>query len=132
MGISIVPFYAALLALFFIILSGRVIRIRRQERIGVGDSNNMRLRRAIRVHGNFAEYVPISLILAAFVETRQFSPIMVHALCLILIAGRICHAYGVSQEKEDYRFRVMGMVLTFTTIGISAMLLVGSFAEKIL
>jgi len=72
------------------------------------------------------------LILAVFVEIQQFSPIIVHALCLILLIGRICHAYGVSQEKEDYRFRVVGMVLTFTAISISALLLVGSFAAQVL
>ena len=132
MQISIVPVYAALLALLYILLSLRVIRIRRQERIGVGDGNNARLRRAIRVHGNFGEYVPFSLILATFVELQQFASTTVHALCVILIIGRLSHAYGVSQEKEDYRFRVVGMVLTFTTIVTSALLLVGSFAAQVL
>ena len=131
MHISIVPIYAALLAGFFIFLSVRVIRIRRQERIGVGDGNNMRLRRAIRVHGNFAEYVPFSLILVAFVEMQQFAPFIIHALCLVLISGRLCHAYGVSQEKEDYRFRVAGMTLTFATIATSALLLIGSFVTHV-
>lgn len=127
MQLTIVPFYASLLALLFIFLSVRVIRIRRQERIGVGDGNNVRLRRAIRVHGNFAEYVPFSLILVGFVEIQQFAPIIVHTLCLLLVIGRLCHAYGVSQENEDYRLRVVGMALTFTTIVTSAVLLVGSF-----
>ena len=131
MHLSIVPFYAALLAGFFIFLSMRVVRIRRQEKIGVGDGNNVRLRRAIRVHGNFAEYVPLALILAAFVEMQQYATIIVHALCWILIVGRLIHAYGVSREKEDYRFRVAGMVLTFTTIAVSALLLAGSFLSQV-
>lgn len=127
MHLSIVPFYAALLAGFYIFLSVRVVRIRRQEKIGIGDANNVRLRRAIRAHGNFAEYAPLAVILAAFVEIQQFAAIIVHALCWILIIGRLIHAYGVSQEKEDYRFRVAGMVLTFTTIAMSSLLLIGSF-----
>ena len=127
MDLSIVPFYAALLAGFYIFLSVRVVRIRRQEKVGIGDANNLRLRRAIRAHGNFAEYVPLTVILTAFVEIQQFAVIIIHALCWILIIGRLIHAYGVSQEKEDYRFRVAGMVLTFTTIATSSLLLIGWF-----
>ena len=127
MDLSIVPFYAALLAGFYIFLSVRVVRIRRQEKVGIGDANNLRLKRAIRAHGNFAEYAPLAVILAAFVEIQQFAAVIVHALCWILIVGRLIHAYGVSQEKEDYRFRVAGMVLTLTSIALSALLLAGSF-----
>ena len=127
MSLSIVPFYTALLAGFYIFLSVRVVRIRRQEKVGIGDANNLRLKRAIRAHGNFAEYAPLAVILAAFVEIQQFAAVIVHALCWILIIGRLIHAYGVSQEKEDYRFRVAGMVLTITSIALSALLLAGSF-----
>ncbi len=132
MSPTIVPFYAALLAGFYIFLSVRVVRMRRQEKVGIGDADNVRLRRAIRAHGNFAEYVPLAVILAAFVEIQQFAAIIVHALCWILIIGRLIHAYGVSQEKEDYRFRVAGMVLTFAGIAMSALLLFGSFAAQLL
>lgn len=127
MHLSTVPFYTALLVGFYIFLSVRVVRIRRQEKIGIGDGNNLRLRRAIRAHGNFAEYVPLAVILTAFVEIQQYATIIVHGLCWILILGRLVHAYGVSQEKEDYRFRVAGMILTFATIIASASLLAGSF-----
>ena len=131
MAVTVVPFYAALLAVLFIFLSLRVIRLRRRERIAIGDGNNPRLRRAIRVHANFAEYVPIALTLTTLIELQQFAPIVVHALCLALFIGRVCHAYGVSQEREDYRFRVVGMTLTFATIGVSALLLVGLFLRQL-
>lgn len=132
MAVTIVPFYAALLAALFIFLSVRVTRLRRQERVAIGDGNNLRLRRAIRVHANFAEYVPIALILTMLIELQQFSPIVVHALCLTLIVGRLCHAYGVSQERENYRFRTAGMTLTFAAIGASALLLFRLFLLRLL
>lgn len=132
MQISIVPFYAVLLATLFIFLSARVIRTRRQEKVAIGDGNNPRLQRAIRVHANFSEYVPLALILVTFAEIQHFPPLIIHALCLMLITGRMSHAYGVSQEKEDFRFRVAGMALTFTTIGISVLLLLGSSFMQLL
>src|SRR5437867_11021176 len=90
--------------------------MRRQEHVGIGDGNNRRLQRAIRVHANFAEYVPLALLLTVFVELQQLSPFLIHLLCLALVIGRVVHAYGVSQEKEDYRLRVAGIALTFGTI----------------
>jgi uncharacterized membrane protein YecN with MAPEG domain len=47
--------YAALLALLFIALSVRTLRLRATLRIAIGDGGNERLLRASRVHGNFAE-----------------------------------------------------------------------------
>jgi uncharacterized membrane protein YecN with MAPEG domain len=40
--------------------------------------------------------------------------------------GRIVHAYGVSQEKENYRLRLIGMSLTFGAITASGLRLLGS------
>jgi uncharacterized membrane protein YecN with MAPEG domain len=40
-----------------------------------------------------------------------------HALCLAMLIGRLAQAWGVSHEKEDYRFRVTGMVLTLGVLG---------------
>jgi len=127
MPLFIVPFYASLLAALYIFLSLRVIRMRRRERVAVGDGNNLRLRRAIRVHANFAEYVPLALILLAFVEMQRSPALLVHGLCLSLVIGRAIHAYGVSQEKENYRLREAGMALTFFTIISSSLLLLRAF-----
>jgi uncharacterized membrane protein YecN with MAPEG domain len=124
---TIVPFYASLLALLYIVLAVRVIRIRRKERIAIGDRGNTRLQRAMRVHANFAEYVPLALILITFVELQKFPPLLVHGLSLALLVGRFVHAYGVSQEKENYRLRTAGMLLTFGAIGGAALRLIGAF-----
>ena len=118
--LAIVPFYAALLALLFVALSIRVIRTRRRERVAIGDGDNPRLRRIIGVHNNFAQYVPLALLLLAFVEMMAAPLLLVHILCLMLLIGRCVHAYGVSQESENFRFRSLGMRLTFATIALAA------------
>lgn len=123
MMLAIVPFYAALLALLFVALSIRVIKTRRRERVAIGDGDNPRLRRAIGVHNNFAQYVPLALLLLAFVELAAAPLLLVHILCLMLLIGRSVHAYGVSQESENFRFRTLGMRLTFATIALAAVYL---------
>ena len=113
---AILPIYAAVFAIFFVVLSIRTIRQRRKLKIGLGDSGNNDMQRAMRVHANFAEYVPLSLLMIYLVEQSGVYAWFLHALCLSLLAGRLSHAYGVSQAKENYRFRVMGMTLTLTTL----------------
>jgi uncharacterized membrane protein YecN with MAPEG domain len=108
--------YAALLGILFVALSLRTLRLRRSLRIAVGDAGNPAMLRAMRVHSNFAEYVPIALLLIYLGEAQGANRLLVHALGLALLVGRVVHAYGVSQAKEDYRFRVTGMALTFATI----------------
>lgn len=110
---TIVPFYAALLAIVFVILSVRTIRLRRRLRIALGDAGNPTILRAIRTHSNFAEYVPMTLLLILMLELQGAHPALVHLLGLCLLVGRVLHAFGVSRDKEDYRFRVGGMTLTF-------------------
>ena len=127
MTIAITPLYAGILALLFMALSMRVIRLRRQHQIAIGDNDNLLLRRAIGVQANFAEYSPLALLLLAFLEMQAFSSTIVHAMGLALVAGRFIHAYGVSQEDENYNYRVLGMSLTFLVIGLSALLLIGSY-----
>jgi len=73
----------------------------------------------------------LAVLLAGFVELQQASPLMVHLIALALIAGRLIHAYGVSQENEDHRLRVAGMVLTFASIAGSAVILIGSFLRAL-
>ena len=43
-----------------------------------------------------------------------------HALGTGLLVGRLSHAYGVSQQRENFAFRITGMTLTFTVLIASA------------
>ena len=119
----VVPAYAALLALLFVVLSANVIRLRRSRRVAVGVEGHADLERRVRVHANFAEYVPFALLLLALAEMRGAPAVLLHLLCLLLLGGRLAHAWGVSRSPEDFRFRVGGMVATLTTLGATALLL---------
>lgn len=110
------PAYAALLGLVFVALSLRTIRLRRRHRVAIGDGGNAELRRAMRVHANFAEYTPLALLLIFFVEHDGAEILLVHALGIALLCGRLLHAWGVSRERENFRYRVSGMLLTFGTL----------------
>jgi len=61
---TILPIYAALLALLFVLLSIRTIRTRHSRGVALGHGDDPAMLRAMRVHANFAEYVPLALLLA--------------------------------------------------------------------
>lgn len=107
------PLYAALLAFLFVALSYRVTQLRRSAQVALGDGGDKLLRRAIRVQGNFAEYVPFALLLLAMAELNGLGALWLHTLGAVLLVGRVVHAVGVSQPGEDLRLRVTGMVSTF-------------------
>ena len=116
---SLAP-YVVLLVLLFLVLSVRTIRLRRRLGVAVGHGEHIALLRAMRAHANFAEYVPLALLLLYFDATTDAPAWFIHALGAALICGRLTHAYGVSRVDEVFFFRVFGMALTLSVIAIAA------------
>lgn len=117
--------YAALLALLFVVLSVAVIKRRRQFQVALGTGGHSAIERATRVHANFAEYTPMALLLLFLAETNGLAPAWLHLLGGMLVIGRLSHAYGVSKTIEPLKYRVFGMVLTFSVIVLSALAILG-------
>jgi len=88
--------------------------------VGVGDGGEKLLIKAIRIHGNFSEYIPLSLILLACYELNGASALWMHALGATLFVGRILHAVGLSSSLGTSKPRLVGMMSTFTVILILA------------
>lgn len=120
MTLSITPIYAALLTGLLIYLSAQVITYRRRNRLSLGDEGDRHLLQLIRAQGNCAEYVPLGLLLLALVEAQGAPALALHLLGLTLLAGRVLHAVAFSSQTLIMRFRVLGMVLTFTMLALSA------------
>lgn len=116
MNMPILALYSGLLGLILIYLSYNVVGNRKKFEVGVGDGGNHDLRRAIRVHGNFTEYVPIALILLAVFETNQGSSLVAHIAGITLVVGRLLHAHGLGKTVKASSSRVLGVLLTWIVI----------------
>ncbi len=112
----ITGFYAALLGLLLMALSLNVIRLRYKYRQGIMDGGHKELALAIRVHGNFTEYVPLALILMFFDEAVKYPAWALHVLGVSLVVGRITHALGLSRNEDRSPGRAIGVVLTYSVI----------------
>jgi hypothetical protein len=130
-AMHVTPLYAALLGLVFFVLSVRTIGLRRRVRVAIGDGGDAELLRAMRVHANFAEYVPLALLLLMMFEWQGGPALLVHALGLALLAGRLSHALGVSRAREEFKYRVFGMSMTFTAIVGAALGLLALYALRL-
>ena len=113
---AVTALYAGLLGPLLVVLAVLVIRERGRARVAIGHGESALLLRRMRVHANFAEYVPLALVLLGLAEGLGTDRRVLHVIGLALLAGRISHAWGVSAERENFRFRVTGMALTFAAI----------------
>ena len=120
--------YAALCGLLFFLLSAWVVQGRVAFKIDIGDGNNEEMRRRIRVHANFAEYVPMALILLYAVQQAGFSAWIVHALGAVLVGARVFHAAGLGKTSGVSAGRFVGASATFAVLAIGgALALLGAF-----
>jgi len=122
MPLAITPIYAGLAAFLYVALAFRVITQRYASGIGLGTGGDPALVRRVRTHANFAEYVPLSLLLLAFAELNGLPAILVHISGLLLLAFRLAHARGLSQREGASLPRAVGVVVTF-----SLLVLIGAF-----
>jgi uncharacterized membrane protein YecN with MAPEG domain len=114
----ILALYAGLLALIFIYLSFNIAMSRKKLLIGVGtgDGENKAFECAIRVQANFAEYVPIALILMAIFESNHGHYMVAHIAGITLVVARLLHAYGLGKSSGTSVGRFVGILLTWLVI----------------
>lgn len=123
MSLVITSFYAAILALFYVVLAALVIRQRFKHRVGLGTGKEPQLLQTVRMHGNFAEYVPFLLILVALLELQQSPVWQLHLVAGLTLAGRVLHAFGLWRSSGTSMPRFLGMISTFTALIVGAALL---------
>jgi uncharacterized membrane protein YecN with MAPEG domain len=103
---------ASVLGVLFVLLSMAVSGERSRSKIGLGtgtegsvklgdEHNASRLFVAVRRHGSFAEYVPISLILLMLLELRGANRQMLIGLAAALLLARIMIVFGLGRAAPN-------------------------------
>ena len=111
----ITALYAGLLTILLFVLSIRVIGLRGNPAfsfIAHGKGDEELLQRAIRAHGNFTEYVPMMLILLAFLELSEVSKLKLHLLGGSFLLGRVMHGICMGFMRSNMLLRIGGTALT--------------------
>lgn len=89
-------------------------RVRIQEKVPVGTGGNDRLERAVRAHGNNAEYVPGLVICLVMMAVLGEQSLVLHLAGGGLFLARLLHAHGIQVlDKPLPPTRVAGNVVSW-------------------
>lgn len=126
---SITVLFTGIFALFYVLLAANVIARRVKYRVSLGDGGHGDLGQAIRAHGNFAEYVPLCLLVMAFAEMAFYASWVVWALGASLLAGRVLHAIALINDPGPGVLRLLGMIFTFLVLIAGGALCILAFVD---
>lgn len=118
--------FAALLALVYVGLASWVVAGRFSHDVLHGDGGNPQLLKRIRSHGNFIEYVPLTLILIGLVEARGGGSGLVTTLLVILLIARLLHPIGMLAPRnspQQFACRGGGIIATILVMLVAAVTL---------
>jgi uncharacterized membrane protein YecN with MAPEG domain len=125
----ITALYAALCAFIVLALAVRIMVMRFRMRTGIGDGGDSRLARAIRIHGNAIEYVPIALVLLLVAELDGARPALLHGCGIVLVVARIAHALGLVRSPGLSVGRGIGVTGTVGVITVLAVFDLAAFVR---
>lgn len=107
--------YAGVNILILLVLAVLVVGGRRKHKITLGDAGNEDFSRAVRAHGNAAEYIPAGiagLLFLALMDETVVPFWLLHAAGISLTLGRILHGWGLHTGMLNFG-RMFGMILTW-------------------
>jgi len=114
---------AALIVLLQTVLMLAVVRLRRQNRVSLGDGSNPALQTAIRRHANLAENGGLFIAAISLLEMLGAERYQVGILCGVFLIGRVLHA-GAIGKPSLMKLRIAGIALTaFSGFGLSIRLI---------
>ena len=105
--------YAALNMGVLMWLANETGKIRRREKIALGDGGNKLLARVMRGHANGIENVPMFLIMLVTAALMGMPAIAVHVLGLVFTVGRAIHATYFVSLGAPIRNRFVGFGISF-------------------
>ena len=114
--------YGGLLGLLFLLLSFWVVKRRAQFKVMIGEGEAPEMLSAIRAHGNFAEYVPLTLLLMALCELAGVGALWLHLGGGLLLLGRILHAIGIQIPRAPNKPRLLGTLFFWLSLGLFSVL----------
>ena len=130
MQIPVTAACAALCGLLILVLAFRVSLLRMRHRVALGDGGIAELGRAIRVHANTIEFVPIFLLLSLCYEAYVGASVVLVGLAGVFVVARIAFAIGFSLAPV-HPLRRLGAGLSYLTLLMMSLLLLAAVAAQL-
>jgi uncharacterized membrane protein YecN with MAPEG domain len=121
MHAPITAVYAALAGVMVLVLARHVVKARWRHKTSLGIGTDPGMERAVRMHANFVEYVPLAMLLMLLAEVNGAPVAALHAGGGVLLASRVLHAWGLSRSSTNSFGRYWGTAGTWVvTLLLSA------------
>ena len=117
----ITALYAAICGLLLMFMGIRVSYTRGKQKVDLGDGGKDAMLRAIRVHGNAAEYIPISLILLLCLEMQGSNHWFLHVCGITLVISRLLHMQGLMTSAALTPGRLVGTGLGWALLAVMSL-----------
>ena len=124
---AVTPLYAALCALILVGLQWRVVALRdKYQNTRMQEDGHSEMAAVTRAVAHMVEYTPVALLLLLIAETQGTAPVIMHALGLTLIAGRLAHLKGLRDPSGKSPLRRLGTRIIWANIVIASLLCAAS------
>jgi len=112
---------AAAAAIINLWLGIRIGQLRHQHGVSIGDGGNEQLQRRMRAQLNFAEHVPVVLVLLGLIEATGKGGQWLAPVGAVYMLGRVAHALGMDGGSLE-KGRMVGTLLNMLiTLGLAVM-----------
>lgn len=105
---------AIVLVALHLILTFRVIGIRRRDGVVLGDNDDRVLTKAIRGQANASEQIPLGLIMLGLCELQGGPGVVLAILAVMFTIGRVMHGLYFAQHGMPWHLRFYGMLMTLS------------------
>jgi uncharacterized membrane protein YecN with MAPEG domain len=125
MTASITGLYAGLSGALLVALAFAVSMQRMRHQVPIGDGGVPAVERAVRVHGNAVEHVPMAMLLLFLVEVNGAPGAVVHGAGAAFVLARLAHATGLASSGGRTPGRFYGTLVSWLVmIGLALGLVV--------
>lgn len=101
-------------------LGTRIGRLRHQHKVSVGTGGNEMIERRMRAQLNFAENVPLILILIGLIELSGKAGAWLAPVGAAFMLGRVLHGLGMDGGKLEWGRTVGTLTTVLSEIGLAA------------
>lgn len=119
--VPITAVIAAVNALILMALAAAIPNRRMKARVNLGTGESDELLRAVRAHGNAAEYIPIALILILILELLGAATPLLWGLGAVLTVARLAHPLAMYRDTGPSPARVVGAVGSLAVVVVAAL-----------
>ena len=120
---------AAAAALLHVWLSFRVSQLRIRHKVLIGDEGNRSVAARMRAHGNYAENMPLFLILLALIEHGIGSELWLWIVAFAFILARLLHAFGMDRGTANW-MRLAGILVSWLLLlGLAVYAIMLSYSD---